>query len=447
MFAGARRHELPKILVIGAKRAIGCFTLLVLAPACTSNRQLADEAYLREDWDAAAANYAAALRDTAEPAVVAQIKPRLAESRTKAAAAHLSKAQELVAIGDVTSAHEQAKRAFDLNPTPEAQTLLGSLRSREADRFLAEGRAAVEHRAWDRAIETLRKAQELAPSDQARELLAAAESESAMFHRERFDALVADARTQLKERAWGPASARYAEALRHGSTTASQREAEFCRLMAEAEEKAASDGMFSQSLARSAYTKARDLGIDVEYVDARIRRITPARYSITIHGAIISPVKPDSRRPWDGARGAVEEADALFKGIGAFLGPEGKVTAGLASAVVRVGSLAMEAPDCFVSVTCDGRVFGGRSTIDQDDFEPAWNVGFTCDGVTSADRRIVSIHVIDADGLDDDNVGSVQMTLGDIVAVDGPRTIPFFSKDGVLQAGGILALKLSVERH
>lgn len=428
------------------KRIVSAWMLLIAMASCASSLDRADQAYAREDWDIAANEYGAALKGATDPQELAHIKPRLKEAKEKAAAAHMASARQKLSLGEAHAAMVHAQRAFDLEASDQARLLLADARRAEAARALRDGKAKLEQKALKSAVEQLRLAQELSPSDETQQLLSRAESDLASENRLQFDGLVLDARKYLADRNWARAKSKYAEAHAFIQTPQSRKEEEFASLMAEGQEAERSGSPLRMGAAREAYGRAQKLGFQQEVVQERIRAVTPRDFRITIHGALVLPFKPQSKLPWDGNGGALDGADELLKSLGGFTGPQGIALAGLTASVLQLGNTAMQAPDCFVIIRVGDQEFGGIATADQDDYQPTWNIGFDVRGVTSSDKRIVSVEVSDNDVLDPDNVGSHQFTLGDLVAKEGPREIPLFSPDGSLQASGLLCLKVSVER-
>ena len=52
--------------------------------------------------------------------------------------------------------------------------------------------------------------------------------------------------------------------------------------------------------AEEIFNKALKYGIDTEFVTKRAGEVALGDYRITIHGAIILPVKPNTNKNWDG---------------------------------------------------------------------------------------------------------------------------------------------------
>ncbi len=171
-----------------------------------------------------------------------------------------------------------------------------------------------------------------------------------------------------------------------------------------------------------------------------------ADYVVTIHGAVVLPFKPVERTPWDGSAAApLPEAEGFLAVLAQQIQDGAGAMVRAAAVVARWAQQGIEAPDCYPVVLLDGKAFGGEELEDQDDFLPAWELKVPIRG-TARDSRVLAIRVRDADLSDDDNVGSWETTVGDLLSRTGVREITFVDRDGRTEAGGIVALRISVER-
>lgn len=175
-------------------------------------------------------------------------------------------------------------------------------------------------------------------------------------------------------------------------------------------------------------------------------RAIPSDWILTVHGAVVLPFKPVEKTAWDGPGSApVPGADAFLSMLAKGIYDPGPSMIRAGDLVARWATQAVEAPDCYPEVTLDGKTTGGPDLEDQDDFLPAWHLRVPLRG-TSSDDRVISILVRDADVHDDDNVGSWQTTVGDLICRPGVREVMFVDREGRTAAGGIVALRISVER-
>ena len=173
---------------------------------------------------------------------------------------------------------------------------------------------------------------------------------------------------------------------------------------------------------------------------------TPADYLITIHGAVVLPFKPVDRTTWDGTGpDPLPEAGGFLAALAQWIHAGGSAMVRAAEMVARWAQAGIEAPDCYPEVVLEGKTWGGPELADQDDFLPAWDLRIPIRGSTS-DDRVLSIRVRDADLSDDDNVGAWETTVGELLAYPGVREIAFVDREGRTEAGGIVALRISVER-
>lgn len=421
--------------------------VLLLGSGCKSSLERANEASMRDNWDKAVEHYSEALKECDDPQEAADIKARLNEAKNRAGAQHLQQAENALAVGDCTTALEHAESAFLYDPTPAAQALLRQLKETEGARQLEAGKRAHANSEWAYAVLSLEAAQRMAPTDEGARLLA--ESRAQLVSAQAVEATLA--RAALESREWSVAVEHYRNA---GESAQVDREREFATLMADAEANAAraESNVFSGLSQGLQLRKALGYGIDVAYVQYMLDRIEPASYQVTINGALILPFKPGEHTPWDGPGGALPGAGSLIATIVTTAsGGTGLIGAAAVEAmskeVLGLAAQGTAAPDCYLVIRADGGTFGGEATVDQDDYQPTWGVGLVYENVTKADRRVVSIEVRDSDAMDDDNVGSLQLTLEELLKEDGAREFLLVEPDGTLRAGGVIALKISVERR
>lgn len=423
--------------------------------ACANYRELGDTAYERNDWEIAIVNYQRAIQASSDPNELQHLRARLTECRTRAGAQYLASAQHLVGIGDYPNALAHAERAFRYTPTPEVQTLLRDLRDREGARLLALGKAAFETQQWDQAVRRLQRAQEYLPTEEGATLLVKATAESQKYHAAEFLRLEDEARDQLHQRNWSVAADLYRAAHRHGKSERSVAQQRFAAHMAEAERLLAEgpcDGHRAELVATS-YQEALGCGYDTAYVKARLQMVEMRDYEITLHGAVILFFKPGSKKPWDGGAGArrVRGADEVLRGLGTSAAPEVEI-AQRGRRMFRRKSSRHQAPDCYPVVKVGGQVCGGPEHVQKDDLRPNWNLRFRVNGVNGFDRRVLKVEVLDLDlDLDLDlesseHVGSWEVPLADLVVDCGTRVIRLFDRGGRLQSGGLVALKIGVQR-
>lgn len=423
------------------------FVLLFLfAFGCTNYLQKADNAYLKQDWDNAAINYSKALEKTSESTEISYIKPRLKESQENASMQHLKKAKEYLAINDSSSAYKHAELAFNFNPTPEVQQILSELRVTEGQRYLEEGQNAFKNEHWQEAVSLLTNAQKISPTDEGNSLLNQAKTKLKEHQNKEFDDAITQAQNNLNSRRWMDAIAQYEKAHKISSTTQTKREYQFCKLMFEAEKKSLSGSPNELNHAVSIYREALTFNIDSDYVQTKLDEIQPANYRIIFNSALILPFKPNTKTAWDGLGNSVENAEALLGELGAFAGPKGAAASQLAVLAMKIANIGFAAPDCYIEITFNNQVYGGVGTKKQDDYQPVWNFPLPFSGFSKSDSGVLSVNVIDADERNDDNIGSFQIKLSDLLAEEGPRTLKFFDSQGYLKAGGLLLLNVSVER-
>jgi tetratricopeptide (TPR) repeat protein len=439
-------HRLGKTAIAWG-RNLAHVLLCLSAMGCAGYQKKADKAFLIGDYESAALNYDLAIKDADEPGDIVAMQGRLAESKKRAAAAHLAHARARVATSDFHGALAHAQKASEYDPTPETQVLLADLRLREGTRLLQEGRLAHGAQRWDDAVRMLSVAQQLTPTEEGARLLFEATSAAERLHHSEFVALVESAHQKLAARDWSGASSGYQAAHQHGSTSESQRAHKFADLMlrGDGESRSASQSPFAAFSAVSTYRQALELGLDADHVQDRLKRVERATYRLTIHAAVVLPFKADSGKPWDGFRGREPDVAGTVKMLARFVVTGGVDVVGLGLEVTKWMNLGFEAPDCYVLVSIGSQTFGGKTNTDHDDLRPNWNLSIDLPNTNGMDDRVVNIQVRDADEFDDDNVGSVQIRLGELV-MGGTQVVPFLSKEGELGASGLLALQVSTQR-
>ena len=413
---------------------------------CASHMEKADEAFVRGEWDAAARNYEKALGDSSEPAEIRKIRENLDESRHQAALLHLSRARQLKTLNKIHDAFEQVRMSYEYEPTTQSEFLLNELRELEADRLVFEGTSAVSAGKWDAAVRSLRGARELRDDAEIDALLIHAETELEAYNEALFRRELRVARGHLSRRQWAVAVKAYGRAHRYARTPKSQEEMEFASLMTDAEKYAPGGAGRDRQRAVRKLSAALAYGIDTDYVREKLAFISPSDYRVTFHGATILPYKPVPYTPWDGPETDMRGETPDRKAIGRLMHGSDRgraVVAGLMKPDMR---RTIRPPDCYLEISFDGVSYGGRRTVDRDEYRPSWDFPMTFQGAAKDDGRIVGITVRDADETGDDNVGTFRVTLGELISEEGPHTVTLIDPDGRLRAGGILSLSYSVEK-
>jgi len=426
---------------VGRTWLVACITVLV---ACTSPLERGDAARAREDWDAAVASYEEALHGAREPQEIEAIKARLHEARDRAADSHLALAERCEGLKDQGGALVHLERAYQLRPTADVKQKLQRAQLAEGEACLRTGRLALEQGRVGEAILALERAEALAPGPESAELLVKARAEDQRLREIQFDRCVKEGKQAVVRRDWVGACAAFDRARQALIRDEATREASFAKLMAEGEAYAMRGNAGSWGRACKLFQQARGYGIDVAYVESRIAATEVVDLVVTVHGAVVLPTKPVSGLPWDGIGGA-RDAARLAEAV-ALLGAIDPVTTSAASVLGSLFSKGTAAPDCFVTVTVDGKHFGGEVTVDQDDFLPQWGIRFLMPYATQIDPRIVTIEVRDRDLSDHDNVGAVHLTVAELAERSSKGRLRFYDEHGKLSADGILELDVSVER-
>jgi len=421
---------------------VACITILI---ACTTPLERGDAARAREDWDDAVASYEEALRGAREPQEIEAIKARLSEARDRAAGVQLVLAERSEALRDQGGALMHLERAYQLRPTDDVKQKLQRAQVAEGEAKLRTGRLAFEQGHFGEAIESLERAEALAPSPESAELLVKARAEDQRLRAIEFNRCVTEGKQAVERRDWAGACAAFDRARQVFPRDDAAREASFAKLMAEGESYAARGDARSCGRACALFQQARGYGIDVAHVESRIAATEVVDLVITVHGAVVLPTKPVSGLPWDGVGGG-KDAARLAEAL-ALLTAVDPVTTGAASVLGSLFSKGSAAPDCFATVTVDRRSFGGEATFDQDDFLPQWDVRVVLPYVTRTDQRVVTIAVRDRDISEHDNVGAVHLTVAELVDRAARGRLHFYDEHGKLSADGILELDVSVERR
>lgn len=425
------------------------FVLCVFA-ACTNHFKEADNASLRGDWDGAVAHYEIALADSSDAQEISRIKEKLDAAKKQASQSNVNTAKQFLAINDIESAYRHAEKAFRYSPTVEIQNLLKQLRLQESDRLFVEGKQALQKGHLAKAVTYLEKSKTLAPTEINAQLLNAAKRELIEYNKQQFSLHEGKAIRHLEKRNWAVAKTAFASAHKYGSTPLSVKHGEFVTFMLEGEQAVStfetSNNRYHARIATSQFENALRYQIDSDYVQARLKYIKPADYVLTIHSAVVLPFKPVSRKAWDGLGQLIEHTDKILDGLSYFLTPQGVAFAKLSTGIAQITQGGTAAPDCYIQVVIGNQVFGGRHYRQQDDHVPVWNLRIKLSQFTKSANQIVNIIVRDADLKDDDNVGSYQLRLGDLLGREGVHEIPLFSSRK-LHADGLLALKVSVERQ
>ena len=197
--------------------------------------------------------------------------------------------------------------------------------------------------------------------------------------------------------------------------------------------------------AREKYDAALSHNIETNYVQNKYERLGSYDYKITVHNAVILPWKPTSRKQWDGFSPKTVDTGDFISQIAKLSGPQAVIASEVTNAVVKWTNSAKNLPDCFVEVTFDGKRYGGEQNKNKDDCIPHWDLSFDVSNTNPVDDRILNVKVTDKDLSSDDNVGSYQVKIGELLEESGVHYIQGMV-NGELQYGAILLLKISVER-
>ena len=428
--------------------AILCVFFLILSTSgCVNYLENADSSFLREDWGAAVYGYRKALRKAEDPAEITHIKRNLSISLEKATILHLGKANNLKHLGDIEQAYAHAKKAFSFIDNSDTRTLLKELEVLEAERLIQVAERFLHLQEWDNGIASLENSLKISPNDKANELLAAARNMKAQAFREKFNDLKVQAEDSLHAREWSVAEGLYNSAHKYGETIESKNQEEFVGIMIQAESadsKSESNAHFSL-LAEKRYREALPFGFHQEYIKERIEAVSVRSYKVTIHSAVIAPEKPSKGTPWDGIAIPGIRTSEVFSQLGASVFTGGGLISTLGPMVMGAANDGISAPDCALEIIVSGKVYGGIQTVVRDTHQPQWDYSLTFNNVPPGDKRVLNIRVTDIDDTNHDPVGSYQVVLGDLVKQGSVQEIPLFSNKGELLAGGLLALKISVE--
>ncbi len=427
--------------MMGTRRRLRWITLvlaLLVTAGCRSVGERADLAYAREDWDTAAALYEEALEGLTEPAEIGAAQERLARARDQGAAQHMQRSRAFEASGDMDAALHEAGAAFELTPTEEVGERIGALRTSMAASLRERAEAALAAGRAEEARDLLEQARDMAPTPDLEQLLRDAQAHLDAAH----TLAMVTGQDALRRGDWPAARAAFETAYEDEGDEAS---AAHIRLVEhlQAADVAAAGGRVG--VARRELDAARALGVAPDILDQQVRALIPADYQVTIHAAVVLPVKPQVHWPWDGLRqGAVRDAQVLLGRLGRVSAIEGLVVAKLAATAAEFAGNAFELPDCYPLVSFDGETWGGRRYVRKDDLHPSWDVALVVHG-SARDRRVLQVVVLDRDLQDDDTVGTWQVSVGEVLARDGVREFVFVDDEGNLAADGVVALEISVE--
>lgn len=307
---------------------------------------------------------------------------------------------------------------------------------------------AFKQERWAEVVANLEKVQQLAPSSECITLLAQARSALQEQMHASFNEFRSEAEVALRERQWSEAAAKYEAAHGFGEDSESRKASAFAKCMAEAETMFASQpsdafGVFK--LTRK-YEQAFEEGIDQDYVRQRIQAVKPASYRITFNDAVILPFKPTSKTPWDGPPNPVAGADALLSGLGEMFEVSQPLVV-LMPAILKLASAGQSDPDCYLSVSIGDKTFVNRDGRAKNSLHPTWQFAITFPPTNVFDTRMLHIRVIDADVTQDDDVGTHQISLGELVQRTGAHTYTLCDEKGKLASGGLLTLTVTVERQ
>jgi tetratricopeptide (TPR) repeat protein len=418
------------------------FAALVFS-GCASTLQKGDEAFARRDWDRAVELYVTALRSDLEPGEWAKVQSRLDEARNKSGETHGQRSAQLEAAGNLEEACNEAELAFRFAPSDATGARVGAVKAALGSRLLTLGKASYEAGQLESAVQQLGRAQELTPSAEGQALLVKAQAAAEEARSRAFEAAVASASQAMTVRDWREAVRHFDVAHRAKSNEDSLRKAAFCTAMLEAETAAASR---NQGAARSSFEEALRIGLDSDHVRSRMHALLPFDYKITLHEGVVLPFKPDTQAPWDGLGSKrVEQAADIMSALSLFSGGQSAIVGQAGEVVVGRIQSQVEPPDTYLVVTYGDKALGSRDQAQEDSYRPAWQLSFMLHGCPS-DEGTVSFTVLDRDLEQDDRVGAFQLSMSELLSETGVKELYFVTKDGELRAGGLVGLRLSVQR-
>jgi len=248
----------------------------------------------------------------------------------------------------------------------------------------------------------------------------------------------------LAARDWASATRHFAAAHRAGTSPDSLKRESFCKAMLEAEAAAAAG---DERSARSRFEEALLTGVDADFVRSRMVHLLPFDYVITVHEGVVLPFRPGTQKAWDG-----DESWRLAKS-GEILAALSGIRAGDGSAVAKAGEaistaipVEMEQPDTYLLVTAGGQTFSSRDWVRHDACRPSWEFRIPI-RASLASAPAVTIAVFDRDSGADDRIGSFQIAGAELFSKPGEREFYLVGEGGSLEAGGIVAVRLSVQRQ
>jgi tetratricopeptide (TPR) repeat protein len=421
----------------------------LLLQACVNHTEKADTAYLKNDWDTAVSSYTRALQGAKEPIEIKRLQERLTESKQRGAEFHLSSSRSAQGIGDIASAYQHASIAFSYSPSSEARSLLNEVKVLERDRLIGLARLSLKKEVWSEAISLLESANQIDWSEKGRDLLAEAQRGLAEHNASMFSSLSLKADGALKNREWQQASHLYKNAMEYGTSPQVERAQAFSSLMYETSvyaSKAAYD-LGSSMRAEEGYKKALEYGIDVGYVQGRLKEVELNDYELVFHSAVIAPQKPNTQTAWDGFGHLISGGGVqLMANLGGYFIPGGTVSPKLLTTLAEMANNGVSAPDSFLNVHVNGQAYGGIQYTQKNSYRPEWGISMTFRKVNRQDNRIISLHVWDADESEHDIIGSVQFKLSDLIEAEGVQNKVLFDDRGQLFAQGLLAVTISSRR-
>ena len=357
------------------------------------------------------------------------------ESRKKAFAAAVEAGTKAMEARDWTAAASRFAAAHRAGTSPESLRREGFCKAMlEAEAAAAAGDERTARSRYDEAL----------MADIDAEFVRSRRDSAENQRKGAYELAVEEGARAMAARDWAGAVAKFGAAHKAGTSADSLRKESFSKAMLEAEAAAASG---DERTARSRFEEALLTGVENDHVRARMVHLLPNDYVITIHEGVVLPVRPGSQFGWDG-----DEAWRLGR-AGELYDKLAKVNEGGGSPVAKSGDLIaaaipleMEQPDTYLIVTTGSQTFSSRDWVRHDACRPSWEFRIPIRAKLSS-AEPVNIAVFDRDAEADDRIGSFQLTGADLFSKPGEREFYFVDEKGSLKAGGILAVRISVQRQ
>lgn len=412
--------------------------------SCVNYVKRGDESLVKDYWDDAIYNYEIALEKEKNPQKIVEIKKKLEEAKLKGAKYYAKKAEDMIELQSYSKALEYANLAFEYNQTMENRDLLKETKIRKAEFLFYNGKELLSNAQNDKAVMVLKEAVELDPRPEYSSVYNEAIRLQKEYHQKEYEKIISETEKKFSEKKWDEAYSGYKLALKHKESEEAKSKIKFCDLMRNAEKNYEKYPSFALFYLKEAFEK----GYHKDFIQEKIRLITPVNADITFHNAVVLPIDNNTGKLWDGISTKIYKiSDYVSKSAITTGRVDIAAATKITSEMTKLFSSSLESPDCYLMIKYRG--FNYSTQIKPNTCNPIFEYTLKLQNIVSGSKDVLSVSIIDQDDLSsDDPIGTYQFEICELLAEEGKKAYIFIERrngESKCLFGSVFALFLSVK--